>query len=164
MARKAPVLARTLAEQTLAAAEGLRKLTKDELRHLGLSPTSRAYTRQKAGIKLASLKREKVVSRRQVRQLLLGGKKLEKYAKERRAAGGGRNHTDRYYRYVRQWAADHGITVQQARRDKEFRKLYRTATSKPKPGTGKKRIKALYDLGILDYEDYEQMRDEYGES
>jgi thioredoxin-like negative regulator of GroEL len=164
------------AEKDLAAAAGYRPLTKPELAKLGLSETSRAYTSQKAGVK--SLRADKVLSRRQVRQQFVLREpgpvgrplKQEAYAKMRRAKSGGVLSSDAAKKSAKKYARDHGISVRAAQRSKEYQRkrradqrlVARTGKDRDRSEAGnRKRLQALFDLGQFDgtefdIEDYYQ--------
>jgi hypothetical protein len=109
MAKKAAVGSITKAD--IYNEKGLRALTASEHRKLGVEPSKRLYTSQKAGVK--TLDRNKVVSRRYALEatiFAIEGKKtsLEKKAKENKKLGGGFNERSSFNAIRKRFIAFHG--------------------------------------------------------
>ena len=151
MARRPNALAKNN-RKSATLAEGLRQLTKPELRKLGRSDTSRAFTTQKVGVK--KLDDSKVLSRRQAEQRsqsLGSSKTFESLAKEKRTAGAGRNPLDRYSNYLADYAETNDLTKGEARKDKGFQRLYKDSQNRGRSRAATvRRLQALYELGVID--------------
>ena len=134
------------------SAEGLRQLTKPELRKLGRSDTSRAFTTQKVGVKKLDV--SKVVSRRQAEQRsqsLGSSKTFESLAKAKRTAGAGSNPLDRYSGYLANYADANDLSKGDARTDATFKQLYKDSQNQSRTRAGTvRRLEALYELGVID--------------
>ena len=134
------------------SAEGLRQLTKPELRKLERSDTSRAFTTQKVGVKKLDV--SKVVSRRQAEQRtqsLGSSNTFESLAKARRTANAGRAPLDRYSGYLADYAETNDLSKGDARKSEDFKRLYKDVKNPSKTRAATiRRLEALYELGAID--------------
>jgi hypothetical protein len=152
---KAPV-------SSAADALGYRQLTRDELTRLGLSPTSRAYTTQRAGVK--GLKKEKVVSRYSVLKQIRGVTP-ERYSQINRAKNANYpSPTGRSTNLAKRWRDENapGSSIREVQRSPQYQAAKRALRTKSKR-SAPRRIQALYDFGYIDHETYSEWMSMYEE-
>jgi len=160
VANRPKVLAKNNRKATTAS-EGFRQLTKPELRKLGRSETSRAFTTQKIDVK--RLDASKVLSRRQAEQRsqsLGSSKTFETLAKAKRTANAGSAPLDRYSRSLDKYAKTNNLTKGDARKNADFQRLYKDSTnrSRTKQATVR-RLEALYKLGVITKAEFNRLRE-----
>lgn len=162
-------------------------MTPSELRHLGFSPTSRRYTTQQAGIQLRSLKAGATIARRTGEKTTVPRALYEPGARIARAQRGGlpsktMKATDvaRQFRDTRQlydYTTGKQLTVREIQRLPEFQRLKKALHDIRSPkrlpagapmrsrtaarNATVRRLDALYELGYMDYDRYEDYLSHY---
>ena len=183
MARRPPSLA-TIKRKEAVADLGYRPLTIAEHRELGIAPSKRLYTRQKAGVK--KLREDMTAPRRRIEEEAIG-RRYEAIAADKRAARAGMSTMDRATRYALAYrdreyartvdaAIDSGDPIPKApkghegiravQRAPEFKRLYKNATNNTgsgKPGSKKnrrerkataRRLEALRDFDVFNEDEF----------